>query len=335
MSRFFLLLLVTVAASAQTNAGSARALARRIQAALTAGEPVRLSYHNVNGPARQALEAALGGRTGSIDPAQVNITLTEDREGPLWVAEIVRNGKREAVLIERAPAAPQEPVAPAVAIQKTPLWEQDEPILDLAPAEPDLAVLTPAGVAIWTRAPGGWTLRQTLPIAPPAPWPRDLRGRLLIEGDALKVFLPGLACTGALRPAPGIECAPGEAPWPGEGAAIPAGRNLFQGPQGQFSSAAPGLVSNGNAKWGDIAPIASGCGPQLLASRSSEVGEPDAVQAYELRDGQRVARGAAVDFRGPVTALWPASDAGRVIAITRDTGTGRYAAFTLQIAGSR
>lgn len=339
MSRFLLALLLALPACAQTTADSARLLARKVLAGLPAGEPVRLTFHNVSGAARLAWEAEASGRPTGPDPALVNLTLAEDEEGYLWVAEIVRGGKRESVAIERAPAPAAEPAPPATAIQKIPLWEQEAPILDLVAAGTDLAVLTPAGVAVWTRQDNGWTLRKTLAIEPPQPWPRDLRGRLSLKGDLLGAFLPGTVCSGALRPEPQLQCQPGEEDWPGEPphATIPAGKNYFVVPAAQpFFSAAGDSLRTPFEGWGsDIAAIESVCGPGILATKPGEADEPDAIQAFELQNGQPVARGAPVEFRGPVTALWQTSDPAKVLAVTRDLATGRYAAFNLSIACSR
>jgi len=80
--------------------------------------------------------------------------------------------------------------------------------------------------------------------------------------------------------------------------------------------------------WGsDIAGIDAGCsGAQVLATRAGDASEPDALQAFAIVNGVPVAMGAAVDFPGPVTALWAAGGKS-VLAVARNLTTGTYAAY--------
>jgi hypothetical protein len=89
--------------------------------------------------------------------------------------------------------------------------------------------------------------------------------------------------------------------------------------------------------WGsDIASVRSGCGLgwQVLAtSRSDGVG--DTVQAFEIADRQPAALSAPVEFGGSITALWTDSESASVIAVARDSESGRYEASRLSITCSR
>jgi hypothetical protein len=101
--------------------------------------------------------------------------------------------------------------APGMSLDRKLVWEQEEPILDLAFPSTGMLVLSPARVALYQRAAGGWEQQAAVQLTPPRPWPRDLRGRLHLEGSAFQVFLPGLACTGSVVPAsatPGATHAP-------------------------------------------------------------------------------------------------------------------------------
>ena len=348
------LLIVLLAASgvAQPLAESARALARRIAAALTPGEAVQLTVRNVSSlaapdfaPARQAIEAELHARG---EGATVNVTLSENSLGYLWVAEIVRAGKRDAVIMERAPA-PDARAADAspLVVEKKPLWEQEAPILDIAASEGGIAILDPSGISLYRQQDGRWNRVKQAPVDFPKPWPRDWRGRLALRNGELVAFLPG------------AEAGP---EWPLEigGARILAPRNYFTAPKlppffsaaragdgwvlagvdGRaqlFSAALEPLASF--AGWGsDVARVEAKCvtAPLVLATKAGDSDDPDEVQAFEIVERKAVAVGAPVEFLGPGTAMHEWADGtGSALVISRNLKTGRYAAFTLTVSCSR
>ncbi len=181
---------------AQTLADSARALARRIAGALVPGEAVHLTVRNVSSlgasdfaPARQAIENELHARG---EGAAVNVTLSENSLGYLWVAEIVRAGKREAVIIERAPAADARAAdASPLVVEKKPLWEQEAPVLDIAASDGGMAVLDASGISLYRQDQGRWNRVKQAPVEFPKPWPRDWRGRLAVRNGELVAWVPG------------------------------------------------------------------------------------------------------------------------------------------------
>jgi hypothetical protein len=86
--------------------------------------------------------------------------------------------------------------------------------------------------------------------------------------------------------------------------------------------------------WGsDVATVRTTCGAgwQVL---TTSAGDPvqDSVRAYEFPDRDPVAVSAAVDFPGPVTALWTESHGDTAIAIARNRDTGSYEAFRLSLS---
>src|SRR5262249_48173420 len=93
------------------------------------------------------------------------------------------------------------------------IWEQDEQILDIAFPSGAMLVLSPSQVTLYTRAGGQWELRQSLRLTPGHPWPRDLRGRLRVNGAAFEAYLPGIACKGAVEPGLTMECRTSDEPW--------------------------------------------------------------------------------------------------------------------------
>jgi hypothetical protein len=106
---------------------------------------------------------------------------------------------------------------------------------------------------------------------------------------------------------------------------------LLDGRTGVFDGALEpaGTVA---ATWGsDIAGVDTQCGgPAVLATRPGDGNTPDAIQAYFLVNRTPAAAGAAVDFSGPVTALWP-SGGTAALAIVHDSATGKFQAFLLAV----
>jgi hypothetical protein len=86
--------------------------------------------------------------------------------------------------------------------------------------------------------------------------------------------------------------------------------------------------------WGsDIAAVRTACGAgsQVLATASGDQAQ-DSIRAYEFPDRDPVAVSAAVDFPGPISALWTEARGDSAIAIARNLDTGSYEAFRLSLA---
>jgi hypothetical protein len=86
--------------------------------------------------------------------------------------------------------------------------------------------------------------------------------------------------------------------------------------------------------WGsDIASLKSSCGSgwQVVAS-DRQAGGNDKLRAYEVADREPMAVGSAVDFAGPITALWSKEDGETAVAVERNGESGKYEAFSLAIA---
>lgn len=346
------LFLLAALCSAQDLNSAARELARKIGrqeiASLTVRNSSALSESEVAEVTR-AIETELRVRPRS-EGSSVNVTLSETQEGYLWVAEIVRGEQRDVVFVS-VPRTGLTPVAPAsITIEKQLLWEQGRPILDLATAGSLMIILEPTNVSIYRER----LLISSLPILSVRPMSRDPRGRLAMEGDSFRAFLPGMVCSGTIAPTPAMNCV--ESSGPG----MASGRNYFNEPPLPpfFSSASlPGPLRivagvDGRARmydssmrelasiagWGsDIAALESGCrsGRQILASKPGDGGDPDAIQGYEVNGRRFVAAGDPVTFPGPITALWPSASPAGAIAVARNSETGRYAAYSLAITCSR
>jgi len=124
-----ILLLTGVAASGQRLDGPVQGLAQKIAAALKPHAPVALSLRNVSSMSavdtaatQVAMERelrALGLTVGDRGPDgnEVQVTLSENSRGFVWVAEI-RTGDTRAIAIEETPKPQPASGATSMAIEK-------------------------------------------------------------------------------------------------------------------------------------------------------------------------------------------------------------------------
>jgi hypothetical protein len=322
--------------------------------------------------AREAMENELRSRglkfsKDSLATAKISVTLSESFQQFTWIAEIRRGQNLRLAMATqmRAPETPAKGAALQNTIQTKLVYEQSDPILDIHQFGDDLLVLDSHRLALYRRQNDRWELERSVSLKNPRPFPRDIRGRLFDAGDALQVRLPGFSCSGSVKPSLEVNCSQDDAPWAfGFGGIAPTvSKNYFiQENVPAFFSAAPVeddgsellaiagidgrayLLDKDSSKtgtingWGsDIASIDSGCGTkrQILAALSTDPLERGVVQAFEISHRKAVATSSAVEFPGPITALWPESGRKAAVAIARDIKTGRYAAYYLSLSCSR
>jgi hypothetical protein len=363
-----------VSLAAEDLPGAAKELARKT-VSFAGGRVTVGAYRNISSlpdsdlaQVRREFEAALtSGATAAID---VRITLSENAAQYLLVEE-ARKGEDTQVWIAGWPRSRREPVSGlGVTIDKKLVWEQDEPILDVAVLDSSVVVLSPSKIGLYTQR----QLQQSMPIAPGKTWPRDLRGRLRLNGGRLQVLLPGIECAGAVQPRLSLDCRTSEEPWVLESgsraillATYSRDRNYFDGhvilQNGSRKSVAPffsaaavedpdgtlwvlalldGRTGIFDAtfeavaaipSWGsDIVGVSGRCagGSAIFATLAGDATEPDGVQTFSIVNRTAVALGAPMSFNGPVTALWPASPSS-ALAVVRDLATGKYAAYVLTL----
>lgn len=167
--------------------------------------------------------ASLGVRFVNADQAAavVQVSLSEDLQNYVWIAEIHQGTNEPSVVMIATPrpetqATTQE--LSALAIRKTLLWTQDSRILDVAevPGNPQhIIVLDPDNVTLYKFQDSKWQPEQALAISHSHPWPRDLRGRLLLRKDHLfDAYLPGVYCRSAATSTLTLNCYDSDDPWP-------------------------------------------------------------------------------------------------------------------------
>ncbi len=229
---FFLIFLSAPGAFASLWQPPAEQLARKI-AAVTGPGAVALTVENRStlGRAdsdevrRQLLTelGALGLHFVSADQAAaiVQVTLSENQQSYVWIAEIHQGTNEPSIVmisVPRPSGAAAGQSQSAMTIKKMLLWSDVSRILDLAflNANPmRMVVLEPGSIVLYSQQNGHWQLEQSLPIVSLRPWPRDLRGRLMLRKDHLfDAYLPGLFCPSSANTPLAITCQPSDDPWP-------------------------------------------------------------------------------------------------------------------------
>jgi len=242
-----LLFLSWSARAADDAGGAARELARRTAAFAGRGSLVAITWHNLSsldsaaaGLARAAFEGALqeaGVHLSDIAPAaDLQITLSESASQFLLVAEATKGDERQVWVASWKRSAPGAQASTGVVLEKKLVWEQEEQILDVAFPAAGMLVLAPSKVTLYARTNDKWEIREAVSLSPPKPWPRDLRGRIRVNGKTFQTFLPGMVCSGATEPALVVDCRPADEPWVLESgshalmlANFAASRNYFDG----------------------------------------------------------------------------------------------------------
>ena len=199
---------------------------------------------------------AFGVQAANSDQAAVTIevTLSQDLRNYLWVAE-VRQGAAEPVIVMVSVPGPgagfaQRSSTP-FAIYKALLWSDQNRILDLAVVNsnpPNMIILEPEQIVLQRLQNDRWQQMQVLPLIHVRPWPRDLRGRLILRKDYLfDADLPGVHCRSNAAAPLSVTCEDSDDPWPLTGNA--GGLNaFFSGTRNFFTGAlSPGIQKQTSA----------------------------------------------------------------------------------------
>jgi len=239
-----------------------------------------------------------------------------------------------------------------------------------------LLVLSSERLTLYALQNGRWTAGASAAINHQHPFARDVRGRVVLaHNGSYAAHLPGMTCSGSTQPQLTANCQDTDDPWPLSfdppmsgffngarnfftGALVPAQEGklppfytaaalvqpagvtwLFSGVDGITRLVGMTGLLGSIQGWGsDVAIVRSNCGSgtQVIASRASDFSAPDALQAYEVVNREAAEAGVALDFAGPITALWAAaSDPSRATAVSHNLKTGMYEAFSISVACSR
>jgi hypothetical protein len=361
------MIILAHALRAQIPSDIARDLARRIGP--VAREAVSLEFRNLSdlraadaADLRRWFETELRNQGARIVESsgtiEARVTIAQNLASYLLVAEVRRGDDRQVIMLPW-PRTAARAIAAALSLEKTLLLEDPEQILDAASAEPSLLVLHSSRISRYVQRNGRWEPQESAAL-PLKAWPRDLRGRLILQNRSFLAYLPGTICSGALEPLD-VRCRDADEPWPGElRAVLVANRNFFDGHVSLASGVRKSLPAfysaamltegwalagvDGQVRlydtaldpagqfggWGsDLAAVKCGSATLLLAPGTGDGSEKDSVRVFQIVDRQPVDAGAAVDMPGPVTALWPAGEV--AVAVARDLVSGDYAAFRLAV----
>jgi len=186
--------------------------------------------------------------------AMVEVSLSENLDNYLWVAEIHQGTSVpvvEMIAVAGRPGGTAERSSTPLTIHESLLWSDQDRILDVAVVNgnpPNMIVLQSERIALFRLKNGQWQQEQALSLAHVRPWPRDLRGRLMLSKDHLiDAYLPGVYCRSTQTPSLSVVCDDSDDPWPltgGQGdlsAFFSAARNFFTG------ALSPGIQKNTTA----------------------------------------------------------------------------------------
>ncbi len=207
---------------------------------------------------RRTLESQLRAAGVQLRPEHeasvgIRVTLSTNRRGWLWIAEIQQGTEIRVTMLEvseeRASAAGAG--TQAMTLQSSLLFSTSDILLDVQPLgtpQPTLAALTTRSALLYEQQGGRWKLLRELPLPLQVSLPRDPRGRIVPASDhPFDLFFPGGNCAaaqdraisdrptgdraGAPANAIALSCIASDDPWPlgGQSAVYNPARNYFTG----------------------------------------------------------------------------------------------------------
>ena len=253
------------------------------------------------------------GRNG----ARVDVTVSENFQGLVWVAEIYPDEKSATakvaiVLVPRVIAETAGEKRVSLALSRELVWQQAREMLDFAVfyrptdvAGSTLVILEADKLVYYGTTTVDWRLWRTVKLPRSEPRRRDPAGELWVAGDG--IYANGVQCSGEIEHPSKIECAH----WDD----VTIGRRWI-GP------AIPGHEGNAGGVLGDR------CGSKsvALASGDGDWAQRDAIQGYLLSDNDMVPSGSPIEFDGPVIAV-RGGDKSSVRAIVHNLKTGNYEGY--------
>jgi hypothetical protein len=145
--------------------------------------------------------------------AEVKLTLSENKNSLLWIAEIKLGSETIVVMQEvHRPVQRIEPARTKIELEDEILHLSSNRILDFAEYDANSIIKLFDESLLWDRgALGEWAF-----IAHEHTLPRDARGRLILKGSEIEIHQPGLVCTGSYTTVQGpkLDCHISEDPWP-------------------------------------------------------------------------------------------------------------------------
>jgi hypothetical protein len=178
---------------------------------------------------RRALERELRTHGVIVRPATeaasiVRVSLSQNSRGWLWVAEVQQGSETRVAMLPLpgATATAPQPSGPSLTLRKTLLRAQADQILDAAmvssAGEQRMIVLDPLHITVYSLVAGEWRPAVAYDITHSRPFPRDLRGHLVLGPEQqFTAYLPGVTCrgsSGSSGSAMTVACLDNDDPWP-------------------------------------------------------------------------------------------------------------------------
>jgi hypothetical protein len=349
LARFWVLLLVALLVRADSLDTAAGQLTAKILSHLAGDEVARLTWNDVT-PASAALDAAAVvrlkttvtrslARRGTRKPVDITVTVSANaKDLSMLTAEIPREDGRIVEMVE-FPRPPLPVSGPNLSIERTLLWQQADPILDVIAMGDRMLVLDEKSVTRYERRQGVWTMAEAAPI--PMEPVRDPRGHLELSGDTIVAEVPGLTCRGSLMAPLSPECA--------AGGRLAAGRNTLEesGWPPHFSHATLGedeILSEMDGRihvydrshrslgvfmgWSsDFAVIRSDCGGQQVVA----AGDPpdqvvDTISLFDVVNHAPIRKSAETPLPGTVNAVLEHDSP---VVVVRNLSSKQYEAYQI------
>jgi hypothetical protein len=207
-------------------------LAGQIAEAVRPSKAISLEVRNISslGAAdvamiRRGLQQELSRRGIPIeaDGLDVKVTLSENIERFVWIAEVRRKDKATVFIasLEGKATANLPAVRHSVVLQREVVWQQAEPMMDFLVADvapeglPVMFVLEARRIVSYRKEKALWNVAQTFPIPVPDHRPRDLRGLADAFEELFFFQLSDANCEGAAADRFELTCKKGSPPaWP-------------------------------------------------------------------------------------------------------------------------
>jgi hypothetical protein len=337
--------------------------------ALSGPGPMALTFQNKSTLSSEQISVIRGGietqlrglgatlvESAGSQGTQVQVTISRNVRGWLWIAEVARATETKIVMLEVPVASSSIPgTRGSLSLHKQLLFASDAPVLDVLRLDfagsKLLVALSPKEVTVYQPSGNGWTVQRTVPLDIAMVMPRDPRGHLVVATDHLfDVYLPGVVCASGTGMPVSVTCHAADDLWPlgGQNAFFNASRNYFTGlvrpgfgkPVAPFLSAASVTMADrttwifasvdGQVRWTD------GGEPQLLAesldwgsdvaSLRTGCGAGTQVIASRRGDGDEALRAYEIMNRQATPASAELPLTGPVVSMWSQTGGGTVTA---------
>jgi hypothetical protein len=270
----------------------------RNRSALTADDVAAVRAVIVDELSARGLRVASAAADSADVTSSATVTLSENAEGYLWVAEI-RESDRSSVMLAAVPRPSAAPVAESsgITLRSALVWSGPEHVFAAAafsPAAssvpfvswssaaigaPDLLLLVTDGITA-SVIDTQYTFRIALP--PPGEAVRDAQGTLAWTAGALIASAYGQTCT----------------------LSVPLAASQPQCRADDETHPVP--TTSASQIGSQRTELPAACGEargELLATGTGDYTQPDSIRAYEMRSGAASPVSPALEFPGPVMSL--------------------------------